>query len=144
MERGEVDGNCESLDSIVSRRPDWIASGKAIVLFEGGAEPHLKDVPFILDRARNEKERLAIRLLSAGQGFGRPFLAPPDLPADGLAMLRAAFDATMKDAAFAEDVRRQGFELDPKSGQELAALAESIYATPKAIVDKVAKLISPQ
>jgi len=41
-------------------------------------------------------------------------------------------------------VRRQGFELDPKSGQELAALAESIYATPKAIVDKVAKLINPQ
>jgi tripartite-type tricarboxylate transporter receptor subunit TctC len=144
MERGEVDGNCESLDSIVSRRPDWFTTGKVKVLFEGGTEPHLKDVPFILDRARNEEERLALRLLYAGQGFGRPFLAPPDLPADRIAMLRTAFDATMKDAAFAEDVRRQGFELDPKSGENLAALVKSVYATPKAIVDRVANLVNPQ
>ena len=144
MERGEVDGNCESLDSIASRRPDWVSSGKVKVLFEGGAEPRLKNVPFILDKARTEEERLAIRLLYAGQGFGRPFLAPPDLPAERLAAVRAAFDATMKDPAFAEDVHRQGFELDPKSGEQLAALVARIHATPKAIVDKVAKLINPQ
>src|SRR5262249_15248864 len=81
MERGEVEGICESLDSVKNRRPDWIPNGTVAVLFQGGAapDPELKDVPFVLDLARNEEERQAIAFLYAGQGFGRPFVAPPDL-----------------------------------------------------------------
>ena len=118
MERGEVEGTCESLDSVTGKRPDWLASGKAKVLLQGGTDPdpNLKDAPFILDRARNDEERQAVRLLYAGQGFGRPFLAPPDLPPQRLAMLRDAFNATMRDPAFTEDVHRQKLELDPRTG----------------------------
>jgi tripartite-type tricarboxylate transporter receptor subunit TctC len=145
MERGEIEGICESLDSVAGRRPDWLTSGKAKILLQGGieADPHLKDVPFILDRARSDEERQAVRLLYAGQGFGRPFLAPPELPPQRLTMLRDAFNATMADPAFAEDVHKQKLDLDPRTGEQLAALATSIYATPKEIVDKVASLINP-
>src|SRR3989442_12914513 len=102
MERGEVDGICESLDSVIGKRPDWIATQKVNVLFQGGAEPNpkLKNVPFVLDLARNAGEKQAIEFLYAGQGIGRPFVAPPNLPADRLKMLREAFNATMKDADF--------------------------------------------
>ena len=143
MERGEIEGTCESLDSVTGKRPDWLTSGKAKVLLQGGTDPdpNLKDAPFILDRARNDEERQAVRLLYAGQGFGRPFLAPPDLPPQRLAMLRGAFNATMRDREFADDVRRQKLDLDPRTGEQLAALVTSIYATPKAIIDKVANLI---
>jgi tripartite-type tricarboxylate transporter receptor subunit TctC len=143
MERGEIEGSCDSLDSIIGRRPDWISSGKAAVLLQGGTEPdpHLKGVPFVLDLARNDEERQTIRLLYAGQGFGRPFLAPPDLPPERLRMLRDAFDATMRDADFADDVRRQKLDLAPKNGTALAALVQSIYDTPKPIVEKVTALM---
>jgi tripartite-type tricarboxylate transporter receptor subunit TctC len=143
MERGEIEGSCDSLDSIIGRRPDWISSRKAAVLLQGGTEPdpHLKGVPFVLDLARNDEERQTIRLLYAGQGFGRPFLAPPDLPPQRLRMLRDAFDATMRDAEFADDVRRQKLDLAPKSGAALAALVQSIYDTPKPIVEKVTDLM---
>src|SRR5438552_3308655 len=40
MERGEVDGICESLDSIKNRRPDWIPRKTVAVLFQGGARPN--------------------------------------------------------------------------------------------------------
>lgn len=144
MERGEIDGICESLDSVVGRRPDWITTGKAKVLLQGGTDPdpHLK-APFVLDLARNEEERLTIRLLYAGQGIGRPFLAPPELPPNRLAMLRGAFDATMGDAEFIEDARRQKLTLDPRTGTSLAALVQSIYETPQPIVDKVKALLKP-
>ena len=99
MERGEVDGICESLDSVIGKRPDWIATKKVNVLFQGGVAPNpeLKGVPFVVDMARNAGEKQAIEFLYAGQGIGRPFVAPPDLPADRLKMLRDAFNATMKD-----------------------------------------------
>jgi tripartite-type tricarboxylate transporter receptor subunit TctC len=143
MERGEVEGICESLDSIRIRRPDWIPTKKVAILFQGGAEPNpeLKGVPFVLDLARTAEQRLAIEFLYAGQGIGRPFVAPPGLPADRLKMLRSAFNATMKDADFAAEVQKSKLELEPDDGEHLTALIMKIYATPKPIVDKITSLI---
>ncbi len=143
MERGEVDGICESLDSIKNRRPDWIPTGKVAILFQGGEQPNpeLKGVPFVLDLARTDEQRKTIEFLYAGQGIGRPFVAPPDLPADRLKMLRDAFNATMKDADFVAETKKSKLELEPEDGEHLAALIAKIYATPKPIVDKIGNLI---
>ncbi len=123
MERGEVEGICESLDSIMNRRPDWIPSGKVTILFQGGSQPNpdLKGVPFVLDLARNSEQRAMIEYLYAGQGIGRPFVAPPDLPGNRLEMLRNAFNATMKDAKFAEEAHKSKLDLEPEDGAHLAA-----------------------
>jgi hypothetical protein len=143
MERGEVEGICESLDSVRNRRPDWIASGKVVILFQAGPQPHpsLPGVPFVLDLARDGDQRRMLEYLYAGQGIGRPFVAPPALPPERLKMLRDAFDATMRDPQFADEVRRSKLELEPEDGAHLAALIEKIYATPRAIVDKIAAII---
>jgi tripartite-type tricarboxylate transporter receptor subunit TctC len=143
MERGEVDGICESLDSVSGKRPDWIPSRKVTILFQGGAAPNpeLKDVPFVADLARNPDDRLAIEFLYAGQGIGRPFVAPPDMPADRLKMVRDAFSATMKDPEFLDDAKRNMLDVEPEDGEHLAALIKKIYATPKPIVDKIGELI---
>jgi tripartite-type tricarboxylate transporter receptor subunit TctC len=143
MERGEVEGICESFDSIKIRRPDWIATKKISILFQGGAAPNpeLKDVPFVLDFARTPVEKQALEFLYAGQGIGRPFVAPPELPAERLRMLRDAFNATMQDAEFRADAEKSKLELEPEDGEHLAALIAKIYATPKPIVDRITGLI---
>src|SRR5258707_290770 len=103
MERNEVDGICESLDSVIGKRPDWIDTKKVNVLFYAGAKPNsdLQGAPYINDLARNDEERQALDFLYAGQGIGRPFVAPPAMPADRLKMLRDAFNATLTDKDFA-------------------------------------------
>lgn len=143
MERGEVDGICESLDSVTGKRPDWIAQKKVVILFQGGAAPNpeLKDTPFVLDFAKTEADKQALEFLYAGQGIGRPFVAPPDMPADRVKMLRDAFSATMKDPEFIADTKKQKLDVEPEDGEHLAALINKIYATPKPIVDKIAELI---
>ena len=143
MERNEVDGICESLDSVISKRPDWIATKKVNVLFYAGAKPDidLHGAPFIVDLARNAEEKQALEFLYAGQGIGRPFVAPPDLPADRLKMLRDAFTATMKDPEFVADVTKQKLDLEPEDGEHLEALIRKIYATPKSVVEKIGELI---
>ena len=143
IERGEVEGICESWDSVKIRRPDWLATGRVKVLFQGGVapSPELGNVPFVLDLPRASGHRQAIEFLYAGQGIGRPFVAPPELPAERLRMLRDAFSATMRDDAFIADVRKSKLELEPEHGEQLAALIAKIYATPKQIVDRVTSLI---
>jgi tripartite-type tricarboxylate transporter receptor subunit TctC len=143
MERGEVDGICESLDSVSGKRPDWIPSKKVTILFQGGAvpNPQLKDVPFVADLARSADDRLAIEFLYAGQGIGRPFVAPPGMPPDRIKMVRDAFRDTMKDPDFVEDAKRNMLDVEPEDGEHLAALIQKVYATPKPIVDKIGDLI---
>jgi tripartite-type tricarboxylate transporter receptor subunit TctC len=143
MERGEVDGICESLDSVIGKRPDWIASKKVNVLFQGGTEPNpaLKGVPYVVDLARTADDRQAIEFLYGGQGIGRPFVAPPGLPPDRLKMLREAFDATVKDPDFISDAKRQMLDVEPEDGAHLEALIRKIYATPKPVVDRIGELI---
>ncbi len=143
MERGEVDGICESLDSVKDKRPDWIPDKKVLLLFQGGAKPNpeIKDVPFVVDLAKTAADQQAIEFLYAGQGIGRPFVAPPDLAPGVLKMLRDAFQATMTDPDFLADAKRQKRVVRPESGEYLATLMTKIYATPKPIVDKIAQLI---
>jgi tripartite-type tricarboxylate transporter receptor subunit TctC len=143
MERGEVEGICESLDSVHGKRPDWIEKKTVNLLFQGGTEPNeeIKDVPFILKFAKDEETKKLIEFLYAGQGIGRPFIAPPDLPPGVLKMMRDAFNATMKDPEFIAEVKQRKLELAPETGEYLEALIKKIYATPKPIVDKVGALI---
>lgn len=143
MERGEVQGICESLDSIKIRRPDWIPNGTVSVLFQGGTrpDPELKDVPFVVDLAQKPEDKQAIEFLYAGQGIGRPFIAPPGLPPDRLKMLRDAFDATMTDPEFIAEAKLRKLTIDPENGEQLEALIKKTYATPKPIIDRIAKLV---
>jgi tripartite-type tricarboxylate transporter receptor subunit TctC len=143
MERGEVDGICESLDSVSGKRPEWLPQKKVTILFQGGEQPNpeLKGVPFVNDLAKNADDKTAIEFLYAGQGIGRPFIAPPDMPADRVKMVQDAFSATMKDPDFVADAKKQKLDVDPETGEHLAALVKKIYATPKPIVDKIGELI---
>lgn len=143
MERGEVEGICESIDSVEHRKPDWIPKKTISVLFQAGAapSPELPGVPFILDYAKTDEQKQALRFLYAGQGIGRPFAAPPDLPPATMKMLRDAFTATMKDPEFVAEVKKLKLHLAPEDGAQLAGLINQIYATPKAVMDKVGELI---
>jgi tripartite-type tricarboxylate transporter receptor subunit TctC len=143
LERNEVDGVCQPLDAVVTLRPDWIADKKVNVLFQGGARPNseLKGVPFIVDLARTPEEKQAVEFLYAGNNLGRPVVAPPDMPAERVNILRDAFGATMNDSEFLADAERQKLYVAPNDGENLSALIQKLYATPKAVVDKVSELI---
>ena len=142
MERGEVDGICESLDSVIGKRPDWIASGKVRILFQGGAEPEESvKAPFVTTLAKTDEQKTAIRFLYAGQGFGRPFAAPPGVPAEKLEELRGAFAKTFADKDFIEEAAKMKLEVEPHDGDHLQALVKEIYASPKQIVEKMKPLM---
>jgi tripartite-type tricarboxylate transporter receptor subunit TctC len=140
IERGEIDGRCGwSWDSIKSTRPDWLRDKKLnlLVVFAlaktGDIPP---DVPLIMDLAKTDEQRNILRMHLAGQYLGRPFFAPPGIPDDRKAALRAAFDATMKDPDFIADARKMQLEVNPVSGAEIDRLLTEIYATPKDVIEK--------
>ncbi len=134
MESGEVEAMTSPFwSSIRTARPDWIPQHLVRVLFQYGQKPlaDLPGVPFALDLIDREPDKILLRAASAPLGLGRPFAAPPGVPADRLAALRTAMMATFQDPAFQADCMAQRLDCsDPKSGDEIASLIAQAYATP--------------
>jgi tripartite-type tricarboxylate transporter receptor subunit TctC len=142
MERGEVDGLCESWDSAYNKRPQLFKDGTFKVLFQAGPEVEAEiKAPSIFTLTKTPEQKQALEYLYAGQGIGRPFVAPPDLGADRVKMLRSAFNATMKDPEFLADAKKSKLDVHPSDGEKLEALIKRIYATPKDLVARIAVLI---
>ncbi len=140
MERGEVDGYCESLESVFGKRPDWIPRRPSTCCSRAAsAGPEIKDVPFINDLAKRRMTG-GHRVLYAGQGIGRPFFAPPGLRRTSSDDARG-FDATMKDPEFVAEARQRKLTLAPENGEYMQRLIERIYATPRPIVERVGNLL---
>lgn len=130
MERGEVDGRCGwSWGSVVAVRPDWLTEGKITILLQLALDKHpdLPDVPLVMDLARSDDERMAMELIFARQVMGRPYVAPPEIPAARRDALRRAFDATLVDPEFLADARRIDLELNPVTGEQIEALIARMY-----------------
>jgi tripartite-type tricarboxylate transporter receptor subunit TctC len=145
MERGEVHGRCGwSWSSVESTHPQWLEKKQINILAQLSLNKHadLPNVPLIMDFAKTEEQKQIFRLVFARQVMGRPFLAPPGVPADRVAALREAFMATMKDQAFLAEAKKSQLEITPVSGQEVQKLVEEVYKTPKEIADKVANALN--
>src|SRR5271169_2775819 len=139
IERGEVDGRCGwSWSSLTTTRPTWVATKKVVVLVQMSLakHPELPDVPLIMDLAKTEEQREIFRLIFSRQVMGRPYLAPPSIPADRLAALRKAFDDTMADKDFLADADQNKIEINPVSGEQIQALVKEGYETPQDVVKK--------
>jgi len=142
MERGEVEGYCQTWDSAYNARPALFKDGTFKVLFQAGSELH-PDIkaPSIFAFAKTPELKVALQYLYIGQGIGRPFIAPPGMAPATVTMLRDAFNATMKDPEYIADVKKMKFEHDPKDGRYLETIIRNAYATPKHVIDRVAALI---
>ena len=137
MARREVDGVVQTLGAPEGARRQWIESGQMRVMFNMEHERVAGlDAPTIFEFAKTEEERQVLAFFSSSMELGRPLMAPPGTPPERLALLRAAFDATVKDPAFLAEAAALGFEVTPQSGAEIAARVAAAMATPRAIVDE--------
>ncbi len=139
MERGETQGFCGIGWTFVKlRKGDWLRDKKINILFQMALNKHpeIPDVPAIIDHARTADDRKVFEFLFAPQEMGRPFFAPPDVPADRLAALRRAFELTLKDPQFLVDAEKMGVEVQHVGGAAIQSLLEKIYASPKEIIER--------
>jgi tripartite-type tricarboxylate transporter receptor subunit TctC len=144
MQRGEVQGRCGwSWSSIKSTRSNWLNDGTIHVFLQLALKPHpdIPEVPMLLDLAENAEERQMIELVLARGALGRPFLAPPGVPADRAAALRRAFDDMVKDPAFLAEAERMRLEITPIGGEELQQILVRMSATPADIAAKVRAIL---
>jgi tripartite-type tricarboxylate transporter receptor subunit TctC len=145
MERGEVKGRCGwSWSSVVSTHRVWLDEKKMTVLAQLALQKHpdLPDVPLIIDLAKTDEQKQILKLIFARQVMGRPYLAPPGIPADRAAALRQAFMDTMTDKDFLADAEKAQLEITPVDGPTIQKLVAEVYQTPPEVAKKAAALLN--
>jgi tripartite-type tricarboxylate transporter receptor subunit TctC len=140
IERGELQGNgALGWASLKARQQHWIDNKQIRVLAQYGLTRYdeLGDVPTMLELAKSEPDRQAMRMLFARTEYGRPYFLPPDVPADRVQALRRAFDATVKDPAFLAEAGKLQLDVSPMTGEEVQALVSELAQTPPEITSRV-------
>jgi tripartite-type tricarboxylate transporter receptor subunit TctC len=149
MERGEVQGTGNwSFSDIEKGRADWIREGKLRFLLQlglaKGTHPALRDVPLILDVARNDDERHVFEILMGMKALGRPYFVAPAVPAARSEALRTAFMQTMADPEFLDEATKTLGAIDPISGPVMQKMVSDVYDMPPAILAKTRDAVKLQ
>jgi hypothetical protein len=140
MERGEVEARNNTWSSWKATKTAWLREKKITVIAQAGPRAADLDAPSIEDAARSPQERQLIELVVSGTQLGRP-LATNAAPAERVAALRAAFDATMKDREFLAEAATLNFEVNPVLGEPMQRIIGSILATPKDVAARAKGLL---
>ena len=128
LERGEVEGAYSSLNTIRTMWSHWLRDKKIKMIVQTGLErhPNLPDVPTMVELGKTAEDKKTIAFFAASGAIGRSIVAPPDMSAEALNVLRAAFQATMKDEQFLAEARQVNMDVDPLAGDDLEKIAERI------------------
>ena len=141
MERGEVEARNNTWSSWKATKAAWLRDKKITVIAQAGPRAPDLDVPSVEDLARNADERKVIELVVSGTRLGRPMATTPDVPADRLAALRAAYRATMADPAFRAEAASLNFEVLPVYGEDMQNIVEQVMRTPRELAARAKHLL---
>ncbi len=137
MERGEIDGECGwSWGSLKSRTAEWLRDGKLKILAQAALKksPDLPNVPLALDLAPTNEARSVMEVLLTDTLLAWPLVAPPGLPDEKVAQLRAAFNAMMSDPETLKDAARSQLDVDIVRGEEMQDIVGRVFALPPDLI----------
>jgi tripartite-type tricarboxylate transporter receptor subunit TctC len=138
MERGEVEGTTVSWATLKTAKADWIADRSVHVLTQFGLarSRELAGIPAAVEAAASPDDKQLLSLFVSGADVGYAAFTSPGVPSERVELLRQAFADMVKDAAFQEDAKRLGIDLDPMGGQDLQKLIEGMSVFPNVVRER--------
>ena len=149
MERGEIDGTC-GLDwaALKAQQPDWLRDKKLNILVQGSIEPDSElaalGVPTPWRYIKDDIDRRAVELMIGfQQAFGKAYLAPPDVPAEPIKILRTAVGAVLRDPELLAEAQKMRLDIVPQSGEDVQRVVENAYGASLPVVERLKKIVEP-
>ena len=142
IERGEVEGVCMSYAQFNDYQ-HLVRDGKLRILLhaEETPIPDIPQVPSIYAFARSEEQRQLLRFVFASAEFGRPYVLPPEVSADRVALMRKAFADLARDPQMQADAEKSKIDMTYLPPERLEQLVASLYRTPPDMIETVKKLV---
>lgn len=144
LEQGEIQAMTGwDYSSLIGTKADWVKNHEVRILVQFGARkiPELPDVLLARDQTTTDVNRKVLDLITQRQQIGRPYIAPPGLPAARLKTLQTSFQKMMKDPAFLADAAKHRIEIGPSTPEECIAVIKEGYAAAPDIVARTRAIL---
>lgn len=145
IERGELHGRATTWDNWTSSTPDWLRDGKVAHLVQFGPKKMAEigdNVPLFRELVPEGEQRAIVDFVGLSLAMGRTVYAPPDVPAERVAALRAAFILTMNDPAYIADARKLNLDASTwQSGETITATVHQALSLSRELVQKAKEAI---
>lgn len=147
VKSGEIHGVCGLAWSSAKNQYPELQDPKGMVhvlVQENSREhPELKGkAPLSFDFAKTNAQKEVLNLFYEPAEFTRPFLMPPGVPADRVALMRKAFMETMNSPALQADANKMKTEARASSGEELKQMVDKLYAAKAETVAELKKALA--
>jgi len=140
MESGEVGATTVAWTTLQSLRADWLRDNKVHVIASMDGIPAPVDgVPRMRDLIEDPAQRELFDFIHLFAVFGTAAATPPGVPAERVAILREAFDATIKDADFLAEAKKRNLPINPMPGQELDEMFTRDGVPSKELAERAAR-----
>jgi tripartite-type tricarboxylate transporter receptor subunit TctC len=138
-EAGEVDGALTSWNTLKRMKAAWLANREIglLVQYALARHPDMPDVPTVVELGKTDEAKQILTFYASGAEVGRSLAAPPGVPPERVRLLRAAFDAMLKDPEFLGEVEKTKLEFQPASGEELERLIHNTANAPPQLIEKM-------
>jgi tripartite-type tricarboxylate transporter receptor subunit TctC len=141
IQRKEIDGFCGyAWSSLFARSPDLVNKGVVKLINQLALTPHAAadkaGIPNALGFVKEPLDRKAMELIATVQEFGRPYLVHAAVPADRVAALRKAFDATMGDKEYIDEIEKARLDVSPRTGEQVRELLRRVLEAPKEVQER--------
>lgn len=141
MSRGEVEGAGMTMANVLTSHADKLKSGEIVPVLAIASKrlALLPEVPAMTEFG-SAGDKLLMEIYASTATIGRALAFPPGVPADRLALMRAAFDKMIVDADFLAEVKKANIPIAPMSGADLTAYVDGVMKTPAAQVEAAREL----
>jgi tripartite-type tricarboxylate transporter receptor subunit TctC len=146
IERGEVDGRCTSIGSIQATNKSWLTEHKITMLIQVGLvkDAGYPQVPLALDLATNAQDRAAMEFFLIPSEVQDPFMLPPGVSPEMVALWRHAFDQAASDPGFRADAEKRNQDAQPKSGDYVEKAMTKLFSAPRSVIDRAVAMTTPK
>jgi tripartite-type tricarboxylate transporter receptor subunit TctC len=145
MDRGEVEAAHSDAAILASTKRELLEQKKIAVLVQYSTvrDPGFPDVPAMVELGRTPEDKQLLALFGGQAEIGRTVLAPPGVPADRVAALRAAFNEMARDPEFLDAARKSNISLEHLAGETVQTMVQELLGVPANIVARAANLWAP-
>lgn len=138
VERKEADARAGSLSSL----QPFIDRGLVHpVIRARSTQPGLEKLPVDESFAPNPRAKAIMALRSAPEQVARPYVLPPNTPADIVKVMRKAFADSIADPAAQAEAKKAKMDFDFTDGDEALKVMKEVLNQPKDIVDEFSKYV---
>jgi tripartite-type tricarboxylate transporter receptor subunit TctC len=142
VQRGELQGVCASYQQFRADQ-GLIHDGKLGFLLRAEEAPiaEIPDVPSIFDYAKTDEQRALMRFVFSSTEFGRPYVFPPEVPRERVAIMRKAVAQAAHDPQLLAEAASIKMDMTYTPPEQLERLVAKLYETPPALIATVKTLL---